>query len=157
PGDPPGEHLLIEATATDNVKHVSAPARYSLTLPRKAEGGQRTTFGGKKLEPEPPAGKKKSEDPGFVARAGIIGTTDAQPKFWRRVRRKPMMPDRVFFQRIGSCAMMRSFFLVMVVGLPAAALAADFGDSILGPGSYGEGAGGVGAGGVAGGDPCDRG
>ena len=53
--------------------------------------------------------------------------------------------------------MMRSFFLVMVVGLPAAALAADFGDSILGPGSYGEGAGGVGAGGVAGGDPCDRG
>jgi len=56
--DLPSEHFLIEATATDRVQHTSNPARYSLLIPRKVEGGQRTTFGGKKIEPEPPLPKK---------------------------------------------------------------------------------------------------
>jgi hypothetical protein len=57
PNDAPSEPLLIEAVATDRVKHMSSPALTSLTLPRKVEGEQkRTTFGGKKIEPEPSPG-----------------------------------------------------------------------------------------------------
>ena len=45
--------------ATDNVGLTSAPARYAFVIPRRVEGGQRTTFGGKKVEPEPPPQGKK--------------------------------------------------------------------------------------------------
>jgi hypothetical protein len=58
PSNLPGEHLVVEATASDNVGHISPAVRSSVVIRRKVEGGQRTTFGGKKIEPEPPPGKK---------------------------------------------------------------------------------------------------
>jgi hypothetical protein len=51
--------LLIEAVATDNVGLTSAPARSAFMIPRRVEGGQRTTFGGKKVEEPPSQGKKR--------------------------------------------------------------------------------------------------
>jgi hypothetical protein len=58
PDKPPSDYFLVEATATDNVGHVSPAARSSLRLPTRAQGKgqQRTTFGKEKIE-EPPPGK----------------------------------------------------------------------------------------------------
>jgi hypothetical protein len=59
PPDLKSDQLLIEATATDQVGHTSAAATGSFALPRKVEGGQRTTYGKKKIEVEPPPAKKR--------------------------------------------------------------------------------------------------
>jgi hypothetical protein len=49
-GEPPSELLLVEATATDNVQYSSSVAQFALRLPKQSKGGQRTTFGGVKIE-----------------------------------------------------------------------------------------------------------
>lgn len=53
PPDLPGEYLLVEAVARDNVEQASAAGHFTLRIPKpSAGGGQRTTYGGKKLELE---------------------------------------------------------------------------------------------------------
>ena len=50
PGKLPGERLLIEATATDNVQFTSEALAIMLPLPTAQAGGQRPTFGKEKVE-----------------------------------------------------------------------------------------------------------
>lgn len=58
-GPPPSDALLVEAIATDNVGLTSEPIAGRIPLPRSTAGGQRTTFGSKKVDGEDPPEKKR--------------------------------------------------------------------------------------------------
>jgi len=65
PGELPNKLLLIvEAIATDNVQYISDPPGHcELELTKPQQGGQRTTFGGKKIEDPTEKDAKKNATP----------------------------------------------------------------------------------------------